>query len=161
LIKSGLPELDNVLMVEGLNVNLISISQLCDQDLRVNFTKSECLVTNGDNEVVMRGVRSRLNCYVWIPPEGEHSSTLLEMDNLEHKQLKKAMSKDICEKLSNLEIEESSVGKRSKLTRQELQHLTPSIFQVSSYKDLMVPLNMEFTPMNEQEIRQDPFASLL
>ena len=29
----GLPKLEDVLLVEGLKANLISISQLCDQDL--------------------------------------------------------------------------------------------------------------------------------
>jgi hypothetical protein len=63
---SGVPNLDNVLLVKGLTTNLISISQLCDQGLNVNFTKTECLVTNAKNEVIMRGVRSKDNCYMWI-----------------------------------------------------------------------------------------------
>jgi hypothetical protein len=33
LIRNNLPNLDNVLFVEGLYSNLISISQLCDQGL--------------------------------------------------------------------------------------------------------------------------------
>jgi len=37
-----LPRLVNVLLVKGLTANLISISQLCDQGLEVNFTKLEC-----------------------------------------------------------------------------------------------------------------------
>lgn len=46
LACTGLPSLDNVLLVKGLTYNLISISQLCDEGLKVNFTESECLVTN-------------------------------------------------------------------------------------------------------------------
>lgn len=42
----GSPSLDDVLFVKGLTVNLISISQLCDQGLKVNFNKSECMVMN-------------------------------------------------------------------------------------------------------------------
>ncbi|KAG9460048.1 hypothetical protein H6P81_004556 [Aristolochia fimbriata] len=38
----GLPKLKNVLLVNGLKANLISISQLCDQNLYVNFTKTSC-----------------------------------------------------------------------------------------------------------------------
>lgn len=53
----GLPSLDDVLYVKGMTANLISISQLCDQDLKVNFTKSECLVINEKNEVIMKGSR--------------------------------------------------------------------------------------------------------
>jgi hypothetical protein len=59
LINNNLPKLENVLLVGGLTKNLISISQLCDQGLEVNFTKSECLVTNELKETVMKGIRSK------------------------------------------------------------------------------------------------------
>jgi len=66
---AGQPCLDNVLFVKGLAANLISISQLCDQGYKVNFTQSECLITNDNKEVVMRGTRSKDNCYLWNSPE--------------------------------------------------------------------------------------------
>jgi hypothetical protein len=44
LIKHGLPRLDDVLLVKGLTTNLISIIQLCDLGLQVNFTKPECQI---------------------------------------------------------------------------------------------------------------------
>ncbi|GAU46879.1 hypothetical protein TSUD_25960 [Trifolium subterraneum] len=56
LANSGFPKLDNVLLVKGLTTNLISISQLCDQGMKVNFTKSECLVTNEKGDVLMKDV---------------------------------------------------------------------------------------------------------
>jgi len=40
LVCTGLPRLDDVLLLKGLTANLISISQLCDQGLKFNFTKS-------------------------------------------------------------------------------------------------------------------------
>lgn len=52
LVYSGLPSLDNVLLVECLTANLITISQLCDQDLKVSFNKSECVISNQDQIVV-------------------------------------------------------------------------------------------------------------
>ncbi|KAK2456170.1 gag-protease polyprotein [Trifolium repens] len=67
LISNSLPKLDNVLFVKGLKVNLISISQLSDQGLKVDFTKNECLVTNDKGEVLMKGTRSEDNCYLWVP----------------------------------------------------------------------------------------------
>lgn len=67
LVYTGLPRLDNVLLVKGLTTNLISISQLYDQGLKFNFTKSECLVTNEKNDILMRGTRSKDNCYLWVP----------------------------------------------------------------------------------------------
>ncbi|KAK2396121.1 gag-protease polyprotein [Trifolium repens] len=63
LINNGLPKLDNVLLVKGLKANLISISQLSDQGCKVNFSKNECLVTNDKGELIMKGARSKDNCY--------------------------------------------------------------------------------------------------
>ncbi|KAI5382437.1 hypothetical protein KIW84_070023 [Lathyrus oleraceus] len=59
------PKLDKVLLLKGLTANLISIIQLCDQGLNVNFTKTECLITNKDSEVIMKGIRTKDNCYLW------------------------------------------------------------------------------------------------
>ena len=40
----GLPKLRDVLIIDGLKSNMIIISQLCDQDLFVRFTKDNCIV---------------------------------------------------------------------------------------------------------------------
>ncbi|CAM8913783.1 unnamed protein product [Rhodiola kirilowii] len=42
----GLPKLKEVLLVKGLQANLISISQLCDGEHHVQFTLEECVVFN-------------------------------------------------------------------------------------------------------------------
>ena len=42
----GLPDITNVFYVEGLRVNLLSISQICDQDFMVLFSKGKHLVLN-------------------------------------------------------------------------------------------------------------------
>ena len=42
--KKPLPIIDNVLLVEGLQHNLLSISQLCDMDYDVRFESSHCTV---------------------------------------------------------------------------------------------------------------------
>ncbi|KAG9446265.1 hypothetical protein H6P81_012393 [Aristolochia fimbriata] len=59
----GLPKLKNVLLVNGLKANLLSISQLCDQNLRVRFTKEGCLVADDRKQSVLEGTRTRDNCY--------------------------------------------------------------------------------------------------
>ena len=41
-----LSKLKNVLLVEGLTINLINVSQLCDEDLLVQFTRDMCIVRN-------------------------------------------------------------------------------------------------------------------
>jgi hypothetical protein len=77
LIKHGLPRLDDVLLVRGLTTNLISISQLCDLGLRVNFTKPECQISDEKGEVLMRCTRSKDNCYLWVSQEESFISTCL------------------------------------------------------------------------------------
>ena len=41
-----LTKLKNTLLVEGLTINLISVSQLCDEGLLLQFTKDRRLVYN-------------------------------------------------------------------------------------------------------------------
>ena len=44
ITKNNLPCLNDVRYVEGLKVNLISVSQLCEQGYSVNFSKNNCVV---------------------------------------------------------------------------------------------------------------------
>ncbi|XP_060972330.1 uncharacterized protein LOC133038256 [Cannabis sativa] len=53
----GVAQLTNVLYVRGLKANLISIGQLCDDNLSVSFTKTQCLVSS-DGCVVLTGNRT-------------------------------------------------------------------------------------------------------
>jgi len=76
VISDELPKLDNVLLVEGLDSNLISISQLCDEGMKVNFNKFGCQITNEEGEVSMRGIRTKNDCYKWIH-ESEGQSDML------------------------------------------------------------------------------------
>ena len=49
---------DDVLLVEGLNYNLLSISQLCDKGLRVIFEHDKCKIYDFQkNEVKLEGQR--------------------------------------------------------------------------------------------------------
>ena len=59
----GLPDISNVLYVEGLKVNLLSISQICDQDFMVLFLKGKCLVLNEFGKKLINGVHTLDNCY--------------------------------------------------------------------------------------------------
>ena len=58
----GLPDIANVLYVEGLKVNLLSISQICDQDFMVLFSKGKCLVMDEFGKKLISGVRTLDNC---------------------------------------------------------------------------------------------------
>ncbi|XP_030946003.1 uncharacterized protein LOC115970515 [Quercus lobata] len=59
----GLLDITNVLYVEGLRVNLLSISQICDQDFMVLFSKGKYLVLNESRKKLISGVRTLDNCY--------------------------------------------------------------------------------------------------
>ena len=59
----GFPRLESVLHVDGLKANLISISQICDLDLHVNFTREKCSVVDNFGNWFLEGVRSMDNCY--------------------------------------------------------------------------------------------------
>ena len=63
----GLPDIANVLYIEGLRVNLLSISQICDQDFMVLFSKGKCLVMNESGKKLISGVRILDNCYGLVP----------------------------------------------------------------------------------------------
>ena len=59
-------DIANVLYVEGLRVNLLSISQICDQDFMVLFSKGKCLVLNESRKKLISGVRILSNRYAWF-----------------------------------------------------------------------------------------------
>ena len=52
-----------MLYVKALKVNLLSISQICDQDFMVLFSKGKCLVLNESRKKFISGVRTLDNCY--------------------------------------------------------------------------------------------------
>ena len=80
LNADGLPRLKNVLHVEGLKANLLSINQLCDQKLNVKFTKNSCKVLNKSREVVLKWSRSSNNCYQLIK---SHTCHKVSHDNID------------------------------------------------------------------------------
>ena len=59
----GVPNIANVLYVEGLKVNLLSIIQICDQDSMVLFSKGKCLVLNESGGQLISGIQTLDNCY--------------------------------------------------------------------------------------------------
>jgi len=82
LISNGLPKVENVFLVEGLFTNLISITQLCDQGMEANFDRFGCKITDQEGDVLMRGIRTKNNCYKWIPELEAQTDVLNTM--LEH-----------------------------------------------------------------------------
>ena len=58
-----LPNIANVLYIEGLRVNLLSISQTCNQDFMVLFSKGKCLIMDESRMKLISNVRTFNNCY--------------------------------------------------------------------------------------------------
>jgi len=59
----GLRTSQEALYVEGLKENLLNISQLCDNDLVVQFSKKECNIFDSSGRWLMGGERTAENCY--------------------------------------------------------------------------------------------------
>ncbi|KAJ9557430.1 hypothetical protein OSB04_012044 [Centaurea solstitialis] len=56
-LTNGVTTFKRVAYVEGLMHNLLSISQLCDKNHKVSFSKKKCKVKNRRKEVILTGVR--------------------------------------------------------------------------------------------------------
>ncbi|KAJ9566452.1 hypothetical protein OSB04_002418 [Centaurea solstitialis] len=56
-LTNGKTTFRKVSYVEGLTHNLLSISQLCDKDHEVSFSKKSCQVKNEHKKVILRGQR--------------------------------------------------------------------------------------------------------
>jgi hypothetical protein len=59
----GIEVAQKALYVEGLKANLLSISQLCDDDLVVQFSKKECNIFENNGKWLMGGEMTSDNCY--------------------------------------------------------------------------------------------------
>ncbi|KAG7544170.1 Zinc finger CCHC-type [Arabidopsis thaliana x Arabidopsis arenosa] len=80
------PSLINVYYVEGLKANLISISQLCDDSLKVIFTRIDCKAVDENGNIVLCGVHSGNNCYMWKASDVCLSVSVYDLE-LWHKRL--------------------------------------------------------------------------
>ena len=56
-----------MLYVEGLRVNLLSISQICDKKFMVLFSKGKRLVLNELSEQLISRIWTLDNCYGLVP----------------------------------------------------------------------------------------------
>jgi len=144
------------LLVKGLAANLISISQLCDQGLSVNFNKTEWQIINEEGKLSMKGIRSKDNYYLWVSQEQDLIfSCMLSKDEevrLWHQKLghlnmqgiKKAISLEAIRGIPKLEITKGSicgecqVGKQTRMSHPRLEHQGTSKVLDLLHIDLMV-----------------------
>ena len=62
-----LPLLKDVLYIKGLKVNLLSITQICDEDFIVQFSKKGCIIIDEEKIQVLEENRTTDNCYGVVP----------------------------------------------------------------------------------------------
>ena len=93
----------NVLYIKGLKVNLLSITQICNEDFLVQFSKKGCLILNEEGVQVLKGLRTTDNCYGVIPkPIIACHSARVNLLELWHQQFGHANYKQVA-KVSKLE----------------------------------------------------------
>ncbi|XP_022870995.1 uncharacterized protein LOC111390222 [Olea europaea var. sylvestris] len=72
----------------GLKSNLLSISQICDDDFEVSFVQKRCTVYDSSGGVVLEGVRTSDNCYGVLPNSNYVCrSAKIDVSELWHKRL--------------------------------------------------------------------------
>ena len=82
--------------MEGLKVNLLSISQICDQDFMVLFSKGKCLVLNELGEQLISRIHTLENRYGLVPDaEIECNSIRMPNENLWHQRIGHASYKQL------------------------------------------------------------------
>ena len=102
----GLPLLKDVLYIKGLKVNLLSITQICDEDFLVQFSKKGCIIINEEGIQVLEGNRTTDNCYEVVPTAPiSCRSACVDMLELWHHRFGHANFKQVA-KVSKLEVVE-------------------------------------------------------
>ena len=92
----GLPDIANVLYIEGLRVNLLSTSQICDQDFMILFSKGKCLVMDETGKKLISGVHTLDNCYgLVLDTDILCNSIQLPNEDLWHQQMRHASYKHL------------------------------------------------------------------
>ncbi len=64
-LSNGKGKAKDVLFVDGLKHNLLSVSQMCDKGCEVLFTDKDCKIRNvSSGKLVAKGVRTENNVYI-------------------------------------------------------------------------------------------------
>lgn len=58
-----IPKLKDVLYVEGLKANIISISQICNNTCSIKFIHNECIMYDSSINIMVKGINAKDNFY--------------------------------------------------------------------------------------------------
>ena len=84
-----------MLYVEGMRVSLLSISQICDQDFMIMFSKGKCLVLDESGKKLISGVHTLDNYYGLVPDVGIVCNSRLPNKDLWHQSMGHASYKHL------------------------------------------------------------------
>ncbi|RVX07779.1 Retrovirus-related Pol polyprotein from transposon RE1 [Vitis vinifera] len=160
----GIPNLEEVLYVEGLKANLISISQICDKKFNVQFSQNLCKVFDLKGNCVMIGLRTSDNCYaVYQNPSTSFFSFLVcgsskiesidlwhrRLGHLNYRDLMKVANNDVIKgipklgKLSNPICGPCQKGKQTRSTHKRVDEILTFKPLELLHMDLMGPMRTE------------------
>nr|KYP60574.1 hypothetical protein KK1_022981 [Cajanus cajan] len=80
--KSYIPIVNNILYVEGLNYNLLNISQFCNCGYTIVFDKDACIVKQDDGSILFIAQRKNNLCHIYFHPFGCECNILNTKDQL-------------------------------------------------------------------------------
>ncbi|KAG9447557.1 hypothetical protein H6P81_013685 [Aristolochia fimbriata] len=152
----GMPKLKNILLVEGLKANLLSVSQLYDHGLIVKFGKTDCEVINHENKLVMEGTRTFDNCYKVVSRQQCYNTTTentqlwhQKLGHINYRSMLKLIKYDAVRGLPNIKTSKQKTclaclcGKQVRSSHQPLHGITTSHVLHLLHMDLMGPLEVD------------------
>ena len=155
---SGLPLLKDVLYIKGLKANLLSITQICDEDFLVQFSKKGCIIINEEGIQVLEGNQTADNCYKVVPTASiSCRSAHVDMLELWHHKFGHANFKQVA-KVSKLEVVKGlpkfgkvekticgacQMGKQTKASHHKVNVIATSRCLQLLHVDLMGPTRIE------------------
>ncbi|MCH87110.1 gag-pol polyprotein [Trifolium medium] len=111
---------------------------------------------NAKEEVLMKGIRTKDNCYLWVPQKSEISSTCLmskeddvellhqKLGHLHLRGMKRAIFAEAVRGLPEFNTEEGTIcGEQTKMSRPKIQHLSTTRVLELFHMDLMEPMQVE------------------
>ena len=136
-------------------MNLLSISQICDQDFMVLFSKGKCLVMDESGKKLISGLRTLNNCYGLVPDADIVCNSIrLPNEDLWHQRMGHASYKHLSivskhesvlgipklSRMSNVVCGPCQLGKQTKAKHPSTQTSTTSRPLELLHLDLMVQL---------------------
>jgi hypothetical protein len=121
-VKAG-----NVMYVDGLKHNLLSVSQMCDQGNEVVFRSNGCVVRELDTgETMIKGIRTPNNLYIlkggqqqcYLSKNDEHWLWHRRLGHLSFSQIRKACRFQVVRDLPDISIPENTICKSCQFGKQ-------------------------------------------